>query len=117
MLSPGITNQNNPRLALSNSQLFSNFNNLNNMNNNQMMKDININRINQAMNNNMLFQREQQQNYFNDMNNNNFMQRINGFMPNNINNIPFNMQYNNMGNTNQNMLNYQQYLNMSFPKK
>ena len=100
MLSPGINNQNNQRLALNNSQLFSNFNNINNLNN-QMLNDINMNRMNnQALNNNLFIKRAQQ-NYFND-NNNNFLKRIN----------PFNMQFNN-----QNMINYQQYLNMSFPKK
>ena len=44
--------------------------------------------------------------------NNNLVQRINSYGPGNT--IPT-IQYNNMGNNNQNMLNYQQYLNMAFP--
>ena len=114
MLSPGLNNQNNSRLALNNSQLFNNLNNinnldnLNNINNNQIIKD--INEMNPNVNNNLLYQREQHQNYFNNMNNN-LVQRINSYGPDNIPTI----QSNNMGNNNQNMLNYQQYLNMTFP--
>ena len=114
MLSPGLNNQNNTRLSMNNRQLYSNFNN--NINN---LKNMNI--MNPGINtNNINFQREQQQNYFNVMNNNlnnNLIQKINNFGTNNNANInPFNMQFNNnMGNNNQNMINYQQYLNMTFP--
>ena len=117
MLSPGLNNnQNNPRLAVNNSQLFPNFNNINNLNNNinnyQLMKE--FNRMNSGTNNNIFFQRESQQNYFNDINNN-LINRMNTLGTNNGNNIPFNVQFNGNGNNNQNMLNYQQYLNMAFP--
>ena len=120
MLSPGLNNnQNNPRLAVNNSQLFTNFNNINNLNNinnninnNQLLKDFNL--MNSGMNNNMFFQREPQQNIFNDINNN-YINRINSFGGNNGNNIPFNIQFNGNGNNNPNMVNYQQYLNMAFP--
>ena len=118
MLSPGLNGQNNPRFNLNNSQLFSNFNNINNLNNNinnnQIMND--LNGINSGIKNKLFFQRNQPQNYyFND--NNNLIQRLNGFgQTNNGNNIPFNIQFNNnIGNNNQNLMDYSQYLNMAFP--
>lgn len=113
MLSPGMNGQNNQRFKLNNSQLFSNYNNMNDLNNNQLMNELNA--MNSNMNNNLFFQRNQQQNYFKDPNNN-LIQNLNSLSQNNNgNNLPFNMQFNNMGNNNQNLLNYQQYLNMAFP--
>ena len=120
MLTPGLSNQNNQRLVFNNNNpLISNFNNINNLNNinsninntinnNQMIND--MNRMNQGINNNLFYQREKQQNNYNDINNN-IIHRIN----NNFDGFPFYPQYNNLGNNNQNILNYQRYMNLNFP--
>ena len=110
MLSPGINNQNNQRF-LNNNQIF---NNINNLNSNQMIKD--NNGINTGLNNNLfsLNNRDTHKNYFNM--NDNIIQRLNNYGQNtNGNNSFINMQYNNLGNSNPNILSYQHYLNMNLP--